>query len=42
MLDAGRGDALPDVEALLGRPSERLLAEHVLAGFSCSDRRFRV
>ena len=39
MLDAGRGDAAPDVMALVGRAPERFLAEDVLAGFGGGDRR---
>ena len=42
MLDAGRGDALPHLVALVGGAAERLLAEDVLAGFGRGDRRLGV
>ncbi len=42
VLDAGRGDAPPDLVRLVGVASERLLADHVLARFGRGDRRLRV
>ena len=42
VLDARRGDALPDLVALGGVAAERLLAEHVLARFGGGDRRLGV
>src|SRR5205085_4348619 len=42
VLDARRGDGAPDLVALVGRPSERLLAEDVLAGLRRGDRRLGV
>ena len=39
MLDAGRGDTLPDVVALVRIPAERLLAGNVLARLGRPDRR---
>jgi len=42
VLDAGRGDAAPDLVGLVGVAPERLLADHVLAGLRCGDRRLRV
>ena len=42
VLDAGRGDAAPDVVALAGVAAERLLANDVLAGLRCRDRRLGV
>src|SRR5205823_7011976 len=42
VLDARGGDAAPDLVALAGVAPERLLADHVLARFSRSDRRLRV
>ena len=39
VLHARLGDRLPDLVALLGRPAERLLADHVLAGPCGRDRR---
>ena len=42
VLDARRGDALPDLVALIRRPAERLLAEDVLAGLGRGDRRLGV
>ena len=42
MLDAGRGDLLPDLVALVGVAPERLLADHVLAGLGGGDRRLGV
>ena len=38
VLDPGRRDALPDLEALLGRAPERLLAHDVLARLGGEDR----
>ena len=38
VLDPGRRDALPDLEALLGGASERLLAHDVLARLGGEDR----
>jgi hypothetical protein len=42
VLDAGRGDLPPDLEALVRGAPERLLAEHVLAGLRGGDRRLGV
>src|SRR5262249_38799812 len=42
MLDAGGGDARPDVVRLVRGPAERLLAEDVLAGLGGGDRRLGV
>ena len=39
VLDARGGDALPDLEALVGVAPERLLADDVLPGLRCGDRR---
>src|SRR5439155_18559795 len=42
VLDAGRGDATPDLVGLVGVAPERLLADHVLARLRSGDRRLRV
>ena len=42
VLDAGRGDALPDLVALVGVAAERLLADDVLARLGGEDRRLGV
>ena len=42
VLDAGRGDAPPDLVALVGGATERLLADHVLARLGGGDRRLGV
>ena len=42
VLDAGRGDARPDLVRLVGVAAERLLAEDVLAGLGRRDRRLGV